>query len=75
MNNERPGIVRPFLWCDEPHRCVSKFGQTPVKKVFALWHDKKLRPGLQTIEPLHSFVDIDEFILIALHNEPRTVRL
>ena len=67
-----PGL---FLLCDEIHRCISKFGQSTVKKMFALWNDEKLGPGFQTIEPLHCFFDIDELILIALHNEPGAVGL
>jgi len=74
-NSKRPGIARPFLFRNEIHYRLPKFGQPTVKKMFALLYDEQLRSRLEAIHPFHSLLDIDKLILVTLHDQPGTLWL
>ena len=55
--------------------CTAQFDKAAVKKVFGADHHDQLRPRVQPIDPLDRFVNVDEFVFIALHYQPGALRL
>ena len=53
----------------------TKHYQLAVKEMYRAFENLQLRPRIESIHPGDGFIDIDEFILIALQNQPRTVGL
>ena len=46
-----------------------------VKEMFCLGKNFEFRTRLKLIDPGNSFVNINQFVLVTLQNEPRTIRL
>ena len=55
--------------------CIAQFDQASMKEMFSPRHDQQLRTRFEVVDPGHGFIDVDEFVKIALNDEPRTGRL
>ena len=70
MTIRKPGIARLFLFCNERHDGVPEFRQAAMKEMFTARYDQKFRPGFESIHPLNRFLNINEFVFVALHDKP-----
>ena len=46
-----------------------------MKEMLTAGYNQKFRSWLQAVHPLDGFLNIDQFVLIPLHNEPGALRL
>ena len=60
---------------NEHHDRVPKIAKPAMKEMFATVDDQQLRPRRQRIHPLDGLIDVDEFVLVSLHDEPGAVGL
>lgn len=54
---------------------LAQFHEFAVKKMRSAWKNQQLGTGLQAVDPGDGFLDINEFISVALDDEPWTLRL
>ncbi len=46
-----------------------------MKEMFATRYDQQFRPGFESVHPLNRFLDVNEFVFVALHHKPWALRL
>ena len=69
------GTGAALLVYDKLHDGLAQCGESAVKKMLSAWKQQQLRTGFKAVEPLYSFVDVDELILVTLYDKPGTLRL
>lgn len=61
------------LLLDKGFHCVAQFDEAAVKKVLAVREHGQLRAGIETIHEVDGFIDVNQFILVSLHQQPGAV--